>query len=176
MDCSLPGTSVHGDSPGRNTGLPCPPPGDLPNWGIEPRSPDCRWILNHLSSQGSHLCRRLEFNLTETLGNCIITSESCHLVVSSLGTVKPTDENHWSKAGGGGAYMSAQSCPTLFNPMDYNLPGSSVHGASPGKKWVAVPSSRGSYQPGGWIHTSYVSCIAGRFFTHWATWEAWWWG
>ena len=41
MDCSLPGFSVHGDSPGKDTrvGLPCPPPGDLPNPGIEPRSP-----------------------------------------------------------------------------------------------------------------------------------------
>ena len=27
----------------------------------------------------------------------------------------------------------AQSCPTLCNPMDYSLPGSSVHGDSPGK-------------------------------------------
>ena len=41
MDCSLPGSSVHGDSPGKNigSGLPCPPPGDLPNPGIKPRSP-----------------------------------------------------------------------------------------------------------------------------------------
>ena len=39
MDCSPPGSSVHGDSPGKNNGLPCPPLGDLPNPGIEPRSP-----------------------------------------------------------------------------------------------------------------------------------------
>ena len=40
MDCSLLGSPVHGDSPGRNTEvLPCPPPGDLPNPGIETRSP-----------------------------------------------------------------------------------------------------------------------------------------
>ena len=41
MDCSPPGSSVHGDSPGKNTGVgcPCPPPGDLPNSGIEPSSP-----------------------------------------------------------------------------------------------------------------------------------------
>ena len=41
MDCSPPGFSVHGDFAGKNTGvgLPCPPPGDLPNLGIEPRSP-----------------------------------------------------------------------------------------------------------------------------------------
>ena len=28
---------------------------------------------------------------------------------------------------------SLQSCPTLCDPMDYSLPGSSIHGASPGK-------------------------------------------
>ena len=33
-------TSVHGDSPGKNPGVGChPPPGDLPNPGIKPRSP-----------------------------------------------------------------------------------------------------------------------------------------
>ena len=39
MDCSLPGSCVHGDSPGKNTGVGCPPPGDLPNPVIELRSP-----------------------------------------------------------------------------------------------------------------------------------------
>ena len=29
--------------------------------------------------------------------------------------------------------LVAQSCPTLWDPMDYSLPGSSVHGDSPGK-------------------------------------------
>ena len=35
--CSPPGSSVHGDSAGENTGvaLTCPPPGDLPDPGIE---------------------------------------------------------------------------------------------------------------------------------------------
>ena len=35
--------------------------------------------------------------------------------------------------------------------------------------WVAMPSSRGPSQPRSWIQ---VSCIAGRFFTSWATGEA----
>ena len=40
MDCSPPGSSVHGDSQSKNTGgLPCPSPEDLPNPGIESRSP-----------------------------------------------------------------------------------------------------------------------------------------
>ena len=36
MDCSLPGSSVHGiPRPEYWLGLPCPPPGDLPDPGIE---------------------------------------------------------------------------------------------------------------------------------------------
>ena len=39
MDCSPPGSSVW-DFPGKNTGVSCyyPPPGDLPDLGIEPVS------------------------------------------------------------------------------------------------------------------------------------------
>ena len=48
VDCSPPGSSVHGISqdfpgnPGFPRGLPFPPPGDLPNPGIEPWSPALR--------------------------------------------------------------------------------------------------------------------------------------
>ena len=35
------------------SGWPCPPPRDLPNPGIEPSLPHCRWILYSLSHQGS---------------------------------------------------------------------------------------------------------------------------
>ena len=53
-DYSPPGSSVHGDSPGKNTGvawsgLPCSPPGNLPNLGLNPGLPHCRQILYHLS-------------------------------------------------------------------------------------------------------------------------------
>ena len=43
----------------------------------------------------------------------------------------------------------AQSCLTLGNPMDYSLPGSSSHGILQARilEWVAIPSSRGSFQP-----------------------------
>ena len=41
MDYSLPGSSVPGDLLGKNIGswLPCPPPGDLPDPGVELGSP-----------------------------------------------------------------------------------------------------------------------------------------
>ena len=44
---------------------------------------------------------------------------------------------------------SLQSCPTLCNPMDDSLPGSSIHGILQAwiLEWVVMPSSRGSSQP-----------------------------
>ena len=58
-----------------------------------------------------------------------------------------------------------------LDPMDWSLPGSSVHGISQATllEWVAIPFSRGSSQP---RDQTQVSCIAGRFFTIWATREA----
>ena len=46
--------------------------------------------------------------------------------------------------------MSIQSCLTLCQPMDYNPPGSSVHGILQARilEWVAIPSSNGSSQGG----------------------------
>ena len=42
-----------------------------------------------------------------------------------------------------------QSCPTLCDPMDCSMPGSSVHGILWARilEWVAMPSFRGSSQP-----------------------------
>ena len=41
--------------------------------------------------------------------------------------------------------MLVLSCPTLCDPMDYNLPVSSVHGISRHEYWSRLPSfSRGS--------------------------------
>ena len=58
----------------------------------------------------------------------------------------------------------AQSCPTLCNPMDCSLWGSSVHGIFQARvlEWVAISFSRGSSRPRDWTR---VSCIAGRHFT-----------
>ena len=49
---------------------------------------------------------------------------------------------------------SLQQCPTLCDPMDCSPPGSSVHGIL-----HAMPSSRGSSQPRGQTHVSYVPCM-----------------
>ena len=46
--------------------------------------------------------------------------------------------------------MHAQSCPTLYNPMDCSPPGSSDHGISQARTlgWVAISFSRRSSHPG----------------------------
>ena len=61
MDGSPPGSSVHGLLQQEcYSGLPCPPPGDLPDPGIEPRSPSLQAESLPLSHQGgpkSHLAK-----------------------------------------------------------------------------------------------------------------------
>ena len=53
-------------------------------------------------------------------------------------------------------------------------PGSSVPGISQARRldWLAISSSRGSSRPRDRTHVSCISCIAGGFFTPWATGEA----
>ena len=60
------------------------------------------------------------------------------------------------------------SCVWLCNPVDYSLPGSSVHGILQARilERVAVPSSRGSSQHRDGTHFSYVSCIGRRVPYH----------
>ena len=55
MDCSLPGSSIHGDSPGKNTGVGCHflLQRIFQTQGSNPGLLHCRQILYHLSHQGS---------------------------------------------------------------------------------------------------------------------------
>ena len=55
MDYSLPGSSVHGDSPGNNTGVGFHSflQGLLPTQGSNPSLPHCRQVLYRLKPQGS---------------------------------------------------------------------------------------------------------------------------
>ena len=67
-------------------------------------------------------------------------------------------------------FSVAQLWPTVWDPMDCSLSGSSVHGISQARipGWVAISSSRGSSQP--WDQT-WVSCFDRRILYNWATWE-----
>ena len=69
---------------------------------------------------------------------------------------------------------SLQSCPTLCNPMDCRLSGSSVHGDSPGRNTgvscyvlLQILLTQGQNPC-----LLCLSALAGRFFTTGTTWEA----
>ena len=64
--------------------------------------------------------------------------------------------------------MHAQTCPTVCDPMDYSLLGSSVHGILQARilECIAIPFSRGSFWP---RDRTWLSCTAGTFLTFWAT-------
>ena len=64
--------------------------------------------------------------------------------------------------------LVAWLCLTLCDPMNCGPPGSSVHGILQARilEWLAMPSSRGSFQP---RDQTQVSCIAEGFFTIWGT-------
>ena len=78
------------------------------------------------------------------------------------------------------ASKSRQLFPTLWDPIDCRLPGFSVlqylpqfaqtyvHGILQARilEWVAISFSRESFPL---KNQTRVSCIAGRFFTDWAT-------
>ena len=63
------------------------------------------------------------------------------------------------------AYSAAQSCQTLYHPMDWSPPGSSVHGILRLRilEWVVIPFSWESSQP---RDRTQVSHIAGGFLDH----------
>ena len=62
-------------------------------------------------------------------------------------------------------------CPTLCDPMDCSLPGSSVHGISQARilEWVVISFSRGSSQS---RDGTCISCTGRSILYHWATREA----
>ena len=67
----------------------------------------------------------------------------------------------------------AQSCLSLCDPLDCSSPGSSLHGIFQARilEWVAISFSKWSSPP---RDQTCVSCIAGGFFTIWATRDASW--
>ena len=71
------------------------------------------------------------------------------------------------------AHTLAQLCPTLCNPMDYNLPDSFVYGIFQARilEWVAISFSR-RFQPRDRTHVSRVSCIGRQILYPCTTWEA----
>ena len=67
--------------------------------------------------------------------------------------------------------LVAKLSPTLLHPMDCSLPCSFLHGIARQEHWSGLPfPSPGDPPNPGTKRTA--PALAGRFFTHWATWEA----
>ena len=81
MDCNSPGSSVHGDSPGQNTGVDCHAllHGIFPTQGSNPGLPHCRWILYQLSHQGFIQATQVQF-----LGRELTSRNTLSLTAASL--------------------------------------------------------------------------------------------
>ena len=70
---------------------------------------------------------------------------------------------------------SLQSCPTLCDPMDCSLPGSSVHRILARQEyWNGLPYPSPGYLLGPGIEPASLMspALAGRFFTTSITWES----
>ena len=87
MDCSLPGSSVLWDSPGKNTGVGCMP-SSLSNLGSEPRSPTLQ--ADSLPSEPPGKPRNTRVGSLSLLQGIILTQESnrgllhCTWILSQL--------------------------------------------------------------------------------------------
>ena len=87
-DCSPRDSSIHGISLARISGLPFPPPGDLPNPGIEPESPTSPALQTD----------SLPLSHQRSLFGC----KACGILVPRPGiesrplTVKALNPNHWT--------------------------------------------------------------------------------
>ena len=144
MDCSLPGSSVHGscpmdkNSPGKNTGVVAISYSRGSSW----------------TREQTHVSSLLHWRVDSFTTAPPVKSPtlSCHVLI---------EVKVWV----------AQSCLTLCNPMDCGPPSSSVHGILQARvlQWAAISSSRRTFWP---RDQTWVSCIAGRFFTVWAIREA----
>ena len=71
VDCSLSGSSVHGDSPGKNTGVGCHAllQRIFPTQGSNSGLPHYRQILYHLNHQGSPSFSKLKICLSDSPDN-----------------------------------------------------------------------------------------------------------
>ena len=138
------------------SGLPFPPPGHLPDPGINPHLLCLLYwqvdslLLSHVGSPDVYLCVFPGWEKKAEMakgGESNIHSTVMQQILES---------------------RVAELCPTLHDPMDCSLLGSSVHGIFQEKilEWVAISFSRGSSQSRDWTR---VSRIAGRHFTVWAT-------
>ena len=123
--CSPRGSSVHGDSLGKNiwSGLPCPPPENSPTQGLDPGLPHCRQILYQLSHQESpRILEWVAYSFSrgysqpryQTGASCIaVDSLAAELPGNLVELIRMPKNTWWYITNAITNYLSAQSCSTL---------------------------------------------------------------
>ena len=137
MVCSLPGSSVHEDSPDRNTRVGCHAllQGISATQGLNPGLPHCRWILYQLSYQGNSKSQIVLYSPWNSPGQ--------NTGVHSLSLLQ-------------GIFPTQGLNPGLPQSRQ-NLYQQSYKGSLRILEWVAIPSPANLPNPG--IRTG-VSCFA----------------
>ena len=164
------------DAPGQNTGVGSLSllQGDLPNPGIEPRSPSL-WA-DSLPAEPQGKPKNTGVGSVSLLQRILPTQElnpgllHCRWILYQLSRQGSPMKEHtffipipafpaWKVES-----VSHSVRLTLCNPIDCSPPGSSVHGILQERilEWVAISFSRECFQP---RDQTWVSHIAGRFFT-----------
>ena len=135
------------------SGLPCPPPGDIPHPGIKPTSPAWQADSLPLSHQESPM-----IPLTHPLWSSTIKKKKKQYYLDTCLL--------YSLNAAAAAAKSLQSCPTLCDPINSSPPGFPVPGILQARtlEWVAMPSSRGYSRPRDQTQVSCISCIGRRVF------------
>ena len=146
MDCSPPGSSVHGAS---QTSIlewvfPFPSPGDLPRPGVEPASPVLTGRFFTFETLGKPAILQLSDELKHSFASyqeiqrilllhtgINFKLSSNHTLIIYLSVRSCEDIHHLiinHLALHAAAAKSLQSCPTLCNPIGGGLPGSPIPG------------------------------------------------
>ena len=174
MDFSPRGSSVHGDSPGKNTGVGCLAllQGIFPTQGSNLH---LLGLLHCTESLNHQVCPHLPYDPETTfLGiylrqmkvvlSCSVVSDSLQLPALQPARFLGPWDYPGKNTGKLCVLKSLQSCCTLCDPMNHSPPGSSVHGIQQARilEQVVLSPFRGSSQPRDHIR---VFCITGELFT-----------
>ena len=124
-------------------GLSCPPPGDLPNPGIEPRSPTLQ--ADSLPAELPGKLKNTGVGSQSLLQGIFLTQESnegllhCRQILYQLNY----QGSCYSYPAAAAAAKSLQSCPTLCDSIDGSPPGSPVPEILQARtlEWVAISFS-----------------------------------
>ena len=122
MDCSPPGSSVHGYFPGKNTGMGCHAllQGIFPTQGSNQGLPHCRWILYQLSNQGS------------PPGGTVVKNPPAHAGdTGNMGLIPGSGRS----LGGGNGNPLQYAC--LENPMDRGDGRATGHWVAKNGTWLS---------------------------------------